>query len=435
MLLRELKLIKDSLLSPEMEIILHPSRRRMQWLGVFTISGHLLFWYIWTQIFPQNFEDGGVRAVLAVTGLGLIFHPRDDACQTPGMRLYFSVVCWSQLPLFFIWMYWMNEASAMWMASVAVMIVIYYQLTDWRMATLGLISGIAVSALWFHKTSGKWPTPPGTHLMVFAFAWISAFLLAISSANLRRERLRHALTVIGIMAHELRTPLATLALIAQAIRSESAENDSQHAHRLQDLAQRIEALTRAINHHIDLQMANARYIKLASSSELVSAKALVQKVVDDYPYASKRERQSVELIVHEDFWFEGSINQFTQVLNNLLKNAFHSLKVAQARYSMGDVCIELGSRDKIGRIQISDKGMGINSSHLSRIFEPFFSTANETGHGLGLAYCKQVVEAAGGSILVSSAPAMGAVFTVQMPCLHPPTSQYVRTEASPLPSP
>jgi two-component system, CAI-1 autoinducer sensor kinase/phosphatase CqsS len=95
----------------------------------------------------------------------------------------------------------------------------------------------------------------------------------------------------------------------------------------------------------------------------------------------------------------------------------------------------LGSRDKIGRIQLSDKGMGINSSHLSRIFEPFFSTANETGHGLGLAYCKQVVEAAGGSILVSSAPAMGAVFTVQMPCLHPPKSQYARTEASPLPSP
>lgn len=412
---RAWKLIKDWTVVPELEIILHPSRRRLQVTGVFSCLGHIFFWWLWTYALPQPYEDWLVRFLVAATGLGLIFLPKGSAWHSRSMQKYFSLTCWLQFPFFFIWMYFMNGNSAMWMATVAVMIVMYYQFTDWRLASIGLLLGGISAALVATKINGHLVVVFAEHMIVFAFAWSCSLLFALSSANLRRERLRHSLNVIGIMAHELRTPLATMALIAQAIRIESIAPDHRHEERLEELATRIEALTRAINHHIDLQMANARYTHQPLATELLSARSLVQKVVQDYPFGSKRERQCIEWVLHQDFVFYGSQQQFTQVLNNLLKNAMHSLKAAQSRYDKGDIRIEIGMRDSLGRIQIKDHGVGINSNQLKLIFEPFFSTANETGHGLGLAFCKQVIEAAKGTIMVSSEPAMGATFTIQLP--------------------
>jgi two-component system, CAI-1 autoinducer sensor kinase/phosphatase CqsS len=427
------KQIKDWIVAPELEIILHPSRRRLQWLGALTILGHFSFWWLWTHVFPQPFEDLRWRLLMAGTGLALIFLPKGNLAHSHGMQWYFSFACWIQLPFFFVWMYFMNAYSPMWMATVAVMIVVYNNLTDWRAATLGLGIGLVVSALLTNSMLGYWPSVPAEHQLVFAFSWVFASLMAFSSANLRRERLRQSLNVIGIMAHELRTPLATMALIAQAIRIESVAQDHRHEERLEELATRMEALTRMINHHIDLQMANARYTYLPMANQHISAQQIVHSTIQDYPFGSRRERQCVQVIQHADFWFHGSTRQFTQVLNNLLKNAMHSIKTAQSRYAPGDIRIELGMRGSVGRIQITDKGVGINANQLKLIFEPFFSTANETGHGLGLAFCKQVVEAAHGTIMVSSEPAMGATFTLQLPCQPAPSEENLPNhEVSPL---
>ena len=310
----------------------------------------------------------------------------------------------------------MNGGSAMWMATVAVMIVVYYHLTDWRLATLGLMGGAIAAGMLAYFTLGVALTLPLEHAVTFLFAWVSAALLALSSANLRRERLRNSLQVIGIMAHELRTPVATMALIAQAIRGEAVATDALHTKRLDGLATRMDGLTRAINHHIDLQMANARYSHLPSQNETISAYELVRKAVEDYPFGSRRESQCVQILLYSDFSFMGSSRQFTQVINNIVKNALFSLKSAQSRYDSGDLCIEIGERDGRGRIQFKDRGIGMGANQLKLIFEPFYSHANETGHGLGLAFCKQVVEAAQGTIMVHAEHAMGATFTLQLPC-------------------
>jgi two-component system, CAI-1 autoinducer sensor kinase/phosphatase CqsS len=427
--------LKDWIIAPELEIILHPSRRRLQWLGALTVLGHLAFWWLWTVTFPQPFEDWQWRSLMAATGIPLIFVPKGELAHSKGMRWYFSFACWIQLPFFFVWMYFMNIYSPMWMATVAVMIVVYNNLTDWRAATAGLVLGSALSAVLLNQMRGHWPSVPAEHMLVFGFAWIFATLIAFSSANLRRERLRHSLNVIGIMAHELRTPLATMALIAQAIRSESFQVDQRPKARLQDLATRMEALTRTINHHIDLQMANACYTAQPQATQLQSAQHLVQSVLHEYPFGSTRERHCVQIVVHSDFWFHGSIRQFTQVLNNLLKNAMHSLKSAQSRYDFGDLRVEVGAREGVGRIQIKDRGVGIDAGQLKLIFQPFFSTANETGHGLGLAFCRQVVEAAQGAIIVQSEPAMGATFTIQLPCQVAPSQETLpHDEAAPISS-
>src|SRR5690606_38579970 len=102
---------------------------------------------------------------------------------------------------------WMNHGNAVWLASVACMIVIYYHLTDWRIASLGMVGGIVLSYLLASPAALSAPEPAlgADHVVVLGFAWASSILLGASSANLRRTRLVNALSTMAVMAHELRT--------------------------------------------------------------------------------------------------------------------------------------------------------------------------------------------------------------------------------------
>lgn len=400
----------------ELEVVLHASKGRLQVLGYMTFTGQMLFWWLWTYVVPQHYENALARLSVALTGIGLAVVASDDGWRSRRAKVYCSFVFWIQLPFFFFWMYLMNENSSMWMASVALMIVLYYQLTDWRLASIGVVSGVTAATFAAHTLVGTLQPITLEHVLVFLFAWGCSILFALSSASLRQERLRHSLTVIGIMAHELRTPLATLSLIAQAIKTEARSARPNRAERLEELAARMDALTRSVNHHIDLQMANAKFDRHAPGDEWVEARQLILEVVNEYPFSSKRERNCLQIVLHQDFMFRGSKRQFKQVFSNLLKNALHSLQAAQSRYNQGDLKVEMGCRGATGRIQIADNGVGIAKRKADVIFEPFFSSANDTGHGLGLAFCRQTIQMAGGKITVQSQPAMGATFIIEMPC-------------------
>jgi two-component system sensor histidine kinase HydH len=65
-------------------------------------------------------------------------------------------------------------------------------------------------------------------------------------------------------------------------------------------------------------------------------------------------------------------------------------------------------------IAVSDTGSGISPQHLSRIFDPYFTTKS-TGTGLGLAIAHNIVEAMGGKIYVESQKNRGTTFTVTLP--------------------
>jgi two-component system CAI-1 autoinducer sensor kinase/phosphatase CqsS len=170
-----------------------------------------------------------------------------------------------------------------------------------------------------------------------------------------------------------------------------------------------------MNHQIDMQMTNARLMRLAAHAERISAADLVQRAIDNYPFRSTRERNCVVLRVYNDFHFAGSPQLFSQVIDNLTKNALRSLAAAFSATRPGDLLIEVGAQGGRGRIVFTDNGVGMDPELQARIFQPFFSTDRGTGHGLGLAFCQRVVQSARGTIRVKSARHHGAVFTVELP--------------------
>lgn len=414
--------LKEEVVTAPLVPVLHPSPLRMKGLGLFTLFGHPLFWFVWAVWLPQPYENLPLRLATASLGL-LLFSKRISSDPTSRLSgQVFTAIFWFELPFLFSWMYLCNGGNHAWLASMAAMVLIYYFATDWRIATVGLVAGGALARILFEFWGPVIP-PMSTELlltntMVIAFCISMGMLLGVSSANLRREHLAHTLTTMGIMAHELRTPLATMALVGDAVRGAAADCDAATGGTLEQLSTRLHALVRNMHHQIDTQIANARLTRLPGYKEAVSAGALVRDAVANYPFRSVRERECVTVRVKSDFLFEGSRALFTQVIDNLMKNALRSLAAASRPVQPGDLAIEVEAQDDRGRIILADHGVGIGLEAQPRIFEPFFSTNRGTGHGLGLAFCHQVIHGARGTIRVKSEPGHGAMFTIELPILN-----------------
>ncbi|MCU0762229.1 MAG: HAMP domain-containing histidine kinase [Hydrogenophaga sp.] len=418
--------LQDEIVHAPVEAILHPSRYRLLWIGMFTFFGHLIAAVVWAEWVPQPYENYAVRALMALLSVAYVM---PDMLREPMSRSsgrIFGLATWIQLPFFFSWMYCMNGGNAAWLASVSAMVLIYYHATDWRLATLGLLTGAPAGYLLAHALQGPALVfvNPGVDVVAIAFAWVMGLMLGFSSANLRRTRLLNTLSTMGVMAHELRTPLATVNLLGDVVRN-LVQHDVPEAKRkrIEELAGRLQGLVRSMNQQIDTQISNAQLYRLPRHQSLIHAADLVHETVQQYPYRSSRERDCVRVHIQQDFCFQGSRALFGQVLSNLLKNALHSLASASSAPSPGDLRIEVGLHHGKGRIAVSDDGVGIPGDLHRRIFEPFFSTQSGAGSGLGLTFCKNVVEAANGTLSVHSEISRGAVFMIDLPLNAAPTNR------------
>jgi len=116
--------------------------------------------------------------------------------------------------------------------------------------------------------------------------------------------------------------------------------------------------------------------------------------------------------------------QIQQVLLNLLINA------RQAMPNGGMVRLRLGldASGRLAELSVADTGVGIAPSDLRRIFEPFYSTktepdaAGQGGTGLGLAVCRDIVEAHHGRVRAESRLGQGSTFTIILPACPPPAA-------------
>ena len=346
--------LREELVTAPLIPVLHATPLRIKGLGLFTLLGHPLFWFVWGVWLPQPYENLPLRLAAASLGLLLI---GNRISSDPASRLsgeVFTAVSWFELPFLFSYMYLCNGGNHAWLASVAAMILIYYFATDWRIATVGIAVGGLLARVLFEFWGPALP-PMSTELlltntMVIAFCVSIGLLMGVSSANLRREQLAHnvrraqlghTLTTMGIMAHELRTPLATMALVGDAIRGAAADRNADTARTLQQLSTRLHTLVRNMHHQIDTQIANTQLARLPGYKESVSAEELVRDAVENYPFRSLRERDCVTLRVTDDFLFEGSRALFTQVIENLIKNALRSLAAASNAAQPGDLAIEI----------------------------------------------------------------------------------------------
>jgi PAS domain S-box-containing protein len=134
--------------------------------------------------------------------------------------------------------------------------------------------------------------------------------------------------------------------------------------------------------------------------------------------------------------------QVHQLLYELLTNAMHATPIGGSIHVRGEAVrlnaertLPLPEGDYV-RLSVRDEGLGIPEQHLTRIFEPFFST-KENARGLGLATCFLIARNHDGFMTVDSAPGFGTTFYLYLPALpafvHPPVSANPEWVAPPAP--
>ena len=124
----------------------------------------------------------------------------------------------------------------------------------------------------------------------------------------------------------------------------------------------------------------------------------------------------VEIEVEADCgsWsFMGNETQITQLLLNLIINAFHAMEEKGGVLKLSTKAVNVTGEVVF---RVSDTGTGIPEDVLPHIFDPFYTTKEVgKGTGLGLAIAKNVVEQHGGTIEVRSEEGKGSTFLVRLP--------------------
>jgi len=183
-----------------------------------------------------------------------------------------------------------------------------------------------------------------------------------------------------------------------------------------DAARRIRAIDRAAARGADLigdllDLSNRRH-----SSETVDLNAVV-----------RREAGTIQQLLGEDVLVELDVaadaahvqldrSRLEAVLLNLATNARDAMpEGGLLRLATRTIADSASTGHRI-ELAVSDTGVGMDGETVSRIFEPFYTTKESgIGTGLGLATTYAAVTAAGGSIVVKSAPGMGTTFTISLP--------------------
>jgi signal transduction histidine kinase len=155
--------------------------------------------------------------------------------------------------------------------------------------------------------------------------------------------------------------------------------------------------------------------------EPVSLAQIVRDVLVLVEKDLQMHRVRLETDFRDEPFAEVNAGQIQQVLLNLIINARQALQPGGAIFIAVRTNVESG----MGEIAVRDTGSGIPADKLPRIFDPYFSTKSADaegrgGTGLGLALCKQVIEAHRGRIRVESAVGRGTTFTLKLPLVPAP---------------
>jgi len=260
-----------------------------------------------------------------------------------------------------------------------------------------------------------------TNYYLMLFSWFISILLSLYLSSILNKKLKN---------YESRLKETNEKLVFQSRQALLGELLPMIAHQwrqpINKIASVLALLRFNIEKKVECEKLDEYYSDIENNIEFMS------ETIDDFrTFYQPKEQSSVEnlkeLILKSIEFVEGSIrkkdiqlttqleevsfslyqNEFLQVMINLIKNAVDSLS------AQGELYIGLSEMENVIRIVVEDKGKGIDSDNLERVFEPYFTTKDES-MGLGLYMTKIIVEKhMHGSITIEQLD-KGTRFTIQL---------------------
>jgi PAS domain S-box-containing protein len=216
---------------------------------------------------------------------------------------------------------------------------------------------------------------------------------------------------LDVAAHELRNPVTVLSLLLQLYQEATRDGGTIDALSLARLREPVDRLSRLVVEL--LNVARLERGMVALQRRPTDLRELVDACVDEFRVVSP-ERSLQATTPSQPVIVDVDPVRLHQVVANLVDNA---LKYAPE----GPIDVVLQATPEEARIEVIDRGPGIDVDSLEELFEAFsrghpaIDSARAPGLGLGLSVCKGIAELHGGVIEVDSAPGQGSTFSILLP--------------------
>lgn len=222
--------------------------------------------------------------------------------------------------------------------------------------------------------------------------------------------------LMGIIAHDLRSPLAAITMRAELLGATTSDSKArEHAAAINDTATRMAELLKTM---LDVTVIEAG--KFTIHEAPCDVDRLVQQVLDTYSLAATSKQVQLESFVSEPgLVVMADRERIIQVISNLVGNAIKFTPKG------GRVMLAVDRGDDGVAFSVSDTGPGIALENLTRIFERYWKGESRSvkGTGLGLFIARSIIDAHRRTLAVESSPGNGATFHFTLPRVTASTSE------------
>jgi two-component system phosphate regulon sensor histidine kinase PhoR len=230
---------------------------------------------------------------------------------------------------------------------------------------------------------------------------------------LKQKRLSEIRTdFVNNMTHELKTPISTIGLSADAIQGALSNADTERVRSYVEIIKNENSRLKSQVERV-LQIASLSPKKVALQNQEIDFHALLQSAAQTFRMQLQDDDGSITTTFQaQHFHIKGDSVHITNVVYNLIDNA--------VKYTAITPHIQIRTTWKSGwfRIEFEDNGIGIERANQKMIFEKFYRVPTGNlhsvrGYGLGLFYVKTIVEAHKGKINLTSEPNKGSTFIIE----------------------
>lgn len=250
---------------------------------------------------------------------------------------------------------------------------------------------------------------------VFLVAFTSvAFMFIYRSLLAQRKLTEMKNDFISNITHELKTPLATVSVAVEALRSFGGMQSVERTKEYLDIsAAELQRLSLLVDKVLKLSLFENKELEI--KKEKIDLKQLISEVLNTMKLQFEARKAKVNFS-EEGLYFVTDADRLhiTSVIFNLLDNA---LKYSKEK---PEISIRLKHQADTIVVEVGDHGIGIPADFRTKIFDKFFRVPtgdhhNIKGYGLGLSYVAHVIKRHNGTISVESEPGKGSLFTVKLP--------------------
>jgi len=258
----------------------------------------------------------------------------------------------------------------------------------------------------------NWPMLLGTFLSLLTILGI--YIISINYM-MRQKKLAEVKTdFINNMSHEFKTPLATISVATDSLANDKiATNPDKVKYYSELIKQENLRMKKQVENVLNMSKLERNEVELFLKE--TNVRELIKKTTESFNLIVQQRNGSLRQEFNAtNYIFKIDEFHISNMLVNLLDNA--------NKYSPETPEIDVKTRNEGDWyvIEISDKGMGMETQNKTKIFEKFFreetgNIHNVKGQGLGLSYVKKIVELHKGQIVVESHKDKGSTFTIKLP--------------------